>query len=305
MGNLFTYTESIAWEDRNIDRGDDIMNLNIALLNARERGYAIYCSPDFTHLKLTWGYFFQFLWSEGKDETKRNNLFPWLSQIHYDILCRIFSSIGLTTPQKAKNFQELESEFTNVNNGLFGFRLAPIPAKYIYDCPTLFKWNSDYLIEHPELIDWQNCGHEYFAELKETIKFLDSEIERNIRKEEVPILKKKYNNDIELVFYEEIMKKQSVENRIAYAEIIGLKVANINYYKFEDKISTNESEQSKKKRRVFSTLKDGVRVFLSIDFEKGMFEILDHSGKHLGEFRFGGTKNKNADDEGNHDLKTV
>lgn len=305
MGNLLTYEESLRWEDRDLDRGRFVMELNDAILKARSEDHSIWMTPTLMNLTLSWGSFFQFLWEKGADESYRIQLFPWLTQIQYEVLCRIFYSIGPPTNQSSNNIEELENEFQGDNNGLIGFEVAAYPDKYVYNLISLEDWNSQYLKLYPEFIEWRGCGSDYFPQIKKTLLYLEQEIKKHHEDEEVAKFMKKHENNIGVVYYEEVMKKKSVEDKIAYAEVVGNIVAEINFYSFEEDISKAEFEATNKKRRVFGIIKNGSKQYLSIDFEKGMFEVLNDRGVHLGEYRFCGTKNKDADKDGNHDLKSL
>jgi hypothetical protein len=305
MGNLLTYLESIKWENTELDRGRSIMQLNDAILQARKKEHSVYSHPDLYYLALSWGSFFNFLWNEGRDDSQRIARFPWLTQIQYDTLCKIFYSLGPPTNKPSRNLTELEDEFANNNNGLIGFEINPNLEKFVFNIESLCQWEIAYLKNHTEYIDWENCGHDYLPELKKTNELLDSEIKKYIKEEEIEKIRTKHNNDIGLIFYEEVMKKKSAEDRIAYAEELGGQIANLNYYQFDEKLTHNEEEYSHAKRRVYGIVKNVRKQYLSIDFEKGMFEVLNETGDHLGEFRFCGTKNKNADKDGGHDLWTL
>ncbi len=57
-------------------------------------------------------------------------------------------------------------------------------------------------------------------------------------------------------------------------------------------------------RKIFSlTGHDGKKKYISIDFKHGFFEFHDYRGDHLGEYRFNGEFNSEADPS--HNLKSV
>lgn len=104
-------------------------------------------------------------------------------------------------------------------------------------------------------------------------------------------------------FYAIIMAHKGSE-RYAYAETIGKQVLEINGYIFEDELTQREQEVAKSLRSVFSIIgKDGHKQYVSIDFEHGMFEFINHLNVHLGEFRFDGTYNSGPEQD--HAFKTL
>ncbi len=77
-------------------------------------------------------------------------------------------------------------------------------------------------------------------------------------------------------------------DRLAIIIDIGKKVAERNQYYSDRKVSEINTN-SIKKRIVFGAGKGRERVYLSIDLEKGGFEVCDYLGNHLGEYFFDGS----------------
>ena len=88
-------------------------------------------------------------------------------------------------------------------------------------------------------------------------------------------------------------EKRSVIFKYAY------EVAERNNYIYNQIIS-DLNTSSKHKRVIFHAGKGKNRIFLSIDIEKGGFEVCGYDGCHLGEYFFDGRKTKNAD--ANHSI---
>ncbi len=82
----------------------------------------------------------------------------------------------------------------------------------------------------------------------------------------------------------------------------GTHVARLNGWE-KDKNLSEINSTSQKMRHVFrpKKFKDKDAAFLSIDFEKRAFELLNHRGKHLGEISYLGEKNTGP--KPNHDIK--
>lgn len=88
--------------------------------------------------------------------------------------------------------------------------------------------------------------------------------------------------------------------KLASYQTIGTTVAELNGYRPRPDLN-NINSSKQKKRNIFQNEKN--KKFISIDYEKGVFEFLDSNGVHLGEFNFEGRKLHNADTSGGHDIK--
>lgn len=104
-------------------------------------------------------------------------------------------------------------------------------------------------------------------------------------------------------FYES-MKTLPTAEKIARLRQIAPSVAMANGFKRDPKLSKLNSS-NKRLRQIFCSDLGRARVFLSTDFETpaGAFEVLDHGGRHVGEFLFSGRKNGEADPSGKHDIR--
>jgi len=67
--------------------------------------------------------------------------------------------------------------------------------------------------------------------------------------------------------------------------------------------SVSSNFSSSKKFYRTAIIKNNEKQYNSLDFHKGMFEFHDEKGRHLGEFLFDGTMNKEA--QRNHDFRTL
>lgn len=72
------------------------------------------------------------------------------------------------------------------------------------------------------------------------------------------------------------------------------KVAIINGYSFDNKVS-DLNKTKDKIRQIYSAGETRNKIYLSVDFEKGAYEICDFQGTHLGEFLFDEKPNGEAD----------
>ena len=88
-----------------------------------------------------------------------------------------------------------------------------------------------------------------------------------------------------------------------YIREIGTRLCQANYYTYDREVSDKNKERSGYGvlRVIFSIIgRQGKKQYISLDFEKGMFEYYDYLGRHMGEYRFDGSNNKRA--ERSHDI---
>jgi len=95
-------------------------------------------------------------------------------------------------------------------------------------------------------------------------------------------------------------KTASYYERLAVIRDYGEKVAERNGYKHDVKISTLNSSATVK-RIIFGAGKGKDKIYLSIDFETGGFEVCNYLGEHMGEYFYDGAKV--SDKKAGHDIK--
>lgn len=78
--------------------------------------------------------------------------------------------------------------------------------------------------------------------------------------------------------------------KIAVFKEIGELMARINGYKFNQEL-TSYNQKIKGMRAIYEAGEDNNKIYLSIDFENGPFEVCDYQGCHLGEYNYKGEKN--------------
>ncbi len=102
------------------------------------------------------------------------------------------------------------------------------------------------------------------------------------------------------------LKTYSPSARSAKIEEIGSLVAKINGYKYNSALSSYNQQKKGSKRVIFQAGLSRKTIYLSIDFEKGAFEVCNFTGKWLGEFGFHGdelsSKNDRKKDKGKHNI---
>lgn len=71
-------------------------------------------------------------------------------------------------------------------------------------------------------------------------------------------------------------------------------VARINGYSLNNELSSLNQKIKNSRREIYETGSDRNKVYLSVDFEKGAFELCNHAGEHQGEYKFNGELSGNA-----------
>jgi hypothetical protein len=98
--------------------------------------------------------------------------------------------------------------------------------------------------------------------------------------------------------------RSKANEKMSVISQIAKQVATINGYIYDEKISKlNHTKEHK--REIYSAGENRNKIYLSVDFETGGYEICDFQGKHLGEFWFDGIRSKEEDKKGKrkHDIK--
>jgi|GEM_PF-1326545 len=95
---------------------------------------------------------------------------------------------------------------------------------------------------------------------------------------------------------------QHPPDRNAKIDQMARQVAEINGYRFNQKLSSYNQRLKNSLRTIYETGESRQKMYLSTDFEKGAFEVCDYRGKHLGEYNFSGKKTGDADKDGRHDI---
>jgi hypothetical protein len=113
-----------------------------------------------------------------------------------------------------------------------------------------------------------------------------------------------YRNVSDLIFrdskFELYYRHLSANDKMAAFQLIGTAVAELNGYTSQANLNLLNSSKIKK-RNIFHN--STTKKYVSIDFEKGVFEVLNEMGIHLGEYNFQGRQTGNADQHGRHDIR--
>jgi hypothetical protein len=190
MGNLLTYKESLAWENTQTDYSKLIEDLQIAIVNAR-RWDDLYRTPDLFALTLDWGSFFEVIWETQYDAARRTELFPWMGQIHHDVLVQL-GWLG-TTPNSSMNLVDLNAEFPNQNNGQISLRVAYPPTPYVYNRTSWIEFHRRYVSANG--IRLRREEPDYFREFYiPELTTSANQIQEMIDKEQVPNIFKRVDS---------------------------------------------------------------------------------------------------------------
>lgn len=182
------------------------------------------------------------------------------------------------------------------NKGFAGFDYSSpdIPYDYVKCVASWYNWRIKWMAHHPEDIKWTDDN------------FLPNKHYSNlILREELEKVKGRFDRSRYVdLFYEHVMKpKKAGGEKEGYIREIGTRLCQANYYTYDREVSDKNKERSGYGvlRVIFSIIgRQGKKQYISLDFEKGMFEYYDYLGRHMGEYRFDGSNNKRA--ERSHDI---
>lgn len=189
--------------------------------------------------------------------------------------------------------------------GLAKFGIPAILLPYTYDYQSYNKWQSDWYRMHPSDITW-SADSPFLPNMEYVEKVLEDELVRASKYEyTLGDAQNSRVHKLAITFHDKVMRMKGAQLR-SYTQVIGGKICLGNAYTFEHQLSVEESKaHGGDPRSIYSIEKNGVKQYISLDFAHGMFEFLDHKGKHQGEFHFDGSPNKPADPTGEHNFKTI
>lgn len=170
------------------------------------------------------------------------------------------------------------------------------------------EWHRKWNVIHPESIDWSRSSNNWFSRPDLILMILKRELLAKFKETKTPeesqeLLEKITDNNVVHEFHRLVMGRQG-DAIGGYASSIGGEICRCNYYTYEAELSDFERQYAKNPREIYSIInRNGKRQFISIDFHHGMFEFHDETGAHLGEYRFDGSFNSNA--EADHSLKCM
>lgn len=185
-------------------------------------------------------------------------------------------------------------------NGLGGYRYESCPCDFIHNIDSWENLKYTYLSNNPNEIEWGDC--DFLPNQDEIFKILSNELISH----QIHVNMSCDLHELSINFHEHVMKHKAAGGELeAYCSEIGGQVCRANYYRLERELSSMEQQCVHSKRIIWSICKEGKLQFISFDFETGHFEFHNNQGKHLGEYRFDGSLNKESDPTGRHDLQSI
>jgi len=308
MGKLFVLHESFEVSDYLPEERDYIYTDYCESLENIYKNDVLYSSEELFSHRFKYGNLITDLIYKSWPEINSNPLLTGIKNTTHTLLHNLLIKCPNIIDEVIS--KELFSEvFVDEHMGNCDFKFESTDTLFIYWDESWNNWTINWKREHTVEIITSDIS-DYFLPNKEfSTKLLKKELTtrtlKNRRTSENPleILKKEYNDDVGLAFHNEIMKLNSRGDLMGYAFKIGDAILNANFYKFESILTSSESKAFGSLRRIYSLERDHTKQYISIDFEKGMFEYHDYKGIHLGEYRFDGSFNKKA--EASHNLKTL
>jgi hypothetical protein len=260
---------------------------------AQQKEDIFYVSPNlFTH---TYSYGDIYGLYKSWEEINKDKNLRGISNKSYQLFCNLFFSC----PLGAKKIDNISFKNLTGHKGYAGFEFATSCNPYIKCEKTWNEWKTEWFSKNQNSINWEE--DEFLPNKKYIDQILFEEIVKDGKKDK---WENSYKKDTITTFYEETMKRKCRgRGKEAYITEIGKKICLSNYYTFEKDLTKKESKATSSLRKIFSITRKGKKQYISLDFEKGMFEYHDNKGKHLGEYRFDGGKNSKAKE--GHNFKTI
>lgn len=296
--NLLVHLDNFRWKELKQDRSAEILQLAETIETLADCQDKVWHHPDCYSLCYEWGCLHELL---DKNPKEIRAMSGWIEHIHFKTLLKFWTKVALNqTPPFCRNIADLRQNHVNRINGILGFLNDLQIIEFVSSPKSRYELIVYHFSHNNHLINWHatngflpniNYSNLFLAEQKNS---LNSDLRQ--RTLEVPGLAKAYCD-------EEYKSDCGIYGKESNAARVGSEVARRNFYKEEKALSSQEQKLRKSLRSIFSIEKDGKKLYLSIDFEKAnCFELCDHKGKHLGEYRFDGIFSSNADSSGKHDI---
>jgi len=204
-------------------------------------------------------------------------------------------------PQVVSSLDDFQS--LTAPNARGGMRVTDYPTEpplpYICDRISHHSWKAEYFRSNPSAIDWAKAIEDILPNPKSIKECFKRELKKHGYRTYLPEKLHKLGN----LFYSKVITHKPDGEKEAYFKEIGQEICLNNYYRYEKRLSANEQRRCKSLRMIFSIIREKKILYLSIDFESGMFELADSNGCHQGEFRWDGKANGNKDTSGRHDIQ--
>lgn len=290
MGQLFLVHESFELAHVPVPAREQTLKAYCSMVEHATRDHdSFFTDSDFYIHQYSYGNIFQSFIYASWDRIKQDPLYEGISQTLHNLLCQSFNH-----KCQIKDLQLFEQSPGHKGYSGFDFCPEPLHEPYIKCEQSWFRWKITWYASHPDEINWQD--DKYLPNKQYSNGILRAELEKeNIICDRTQIME---------LFYERIMKHKAAGGpREAYIREIGRKICEANFYIFDEVVSKKNRKEGKDEvlRDIFSIQgPSGRKQYISLDFEKGMFEYHDYCGRHMGEYRFNGSFNKKA--EASHNI---
>lgn len=282
--NLLINHESLRFE-ADKDLSSEINIAVEAYKKARENNDKFFNSSDIWQMQINGHLLIEAI-------ANAKSFFTWLQPNHRKLILNLMHR-G-TSPENAKNFEELEIEFLEENNGDFAFGDNG-NRKCVFDINSWYQLHTDFLTRFPQYIDWS------LNEVLVLTEYSNLKIKEVVENE----TDKSWNLDDAVEYFETDLIKTFRSNKAAIIELAA-EIARRNCYAENKNLSGEEKQiRGGSFRLIFEIIKNRKLQYLSLDFENGQFEVCDDSGTHIGVWNFSGKKTNEADKTGRHDLKSL
>lgn len=213
---------------------------------------------------------------------------------------QMIASILMQHPSLGKEITKAEWEMREYPKTNYGLCDKVTEEKYVTDSFAWQKVRAEYYATHQFKYVWNEYDAPFLPNRMFSDKILEREIEKHGYMEEYQKEKLKCSSDaLAVVFHDKVMKGKG-SALAAYTGQIGKEICEANYYQYETELSRKESKVVGSLRKIYSVInRDGKKQYISLDFKHGMMEFHNEHGEHLGEFRFTGIQNANADSSHN------
>lgn len=196
------------------------------------------------------------------------------------------------THSACTTLNQLETHFPKANNGLLGPECNRFPcasALTVSDEESWHRWKIAYLSKYPQHIVWSSATHSYLPNLTYSNSLLAHEC------------RSRFGGKDHQDFYANAGKLAGGA-MVTLSRQVGKIIAEANFYQYSVRVS-KLNKNARQLRDVYSIIKDGKQVYLSVDVDNAAFEVCDHTGQHQGEYPFDGGKSKQPDHSGKHNIR--
>jgi len=303
--NLLLYYDAFKLEDYN-NFCEKISLLVKTILEAKRRNEdKILLDDNINFLQISGIELYKFASERLEDNFEQKK--QALPCYHHDFIGNLIYLLSMQQTEYSQTLAEMnEIEFPGENNGLIGidFTTLQIDDNYcVYNIHSWFNLHFHFFIKNPNDRSFfenqkQIQGNQY------NTYFPNLEYSNELAKNDWSLFYKSHKTDNEKKHFREIF---GADDRIALIKIIAHKVANRNFYNYNEELSNyNDLHNHNSKTTPYQIFEAGYgrdRIYLSTDFETGAFEICDYRGNHKGEYFFNGNLNPNSKDtSGGHDI---